>query len=487
MGRPSEPPPEPLVLTHVTTGGERLYALNNAAAQSGLFVGQTLGDAKALEPGLAVRPADPAGDQRHLRRLARWAGRWSPFVSPDAGAPGEDGILLDITGCARVFGGEDRLMTSLVRETRALGLEAYAAAAPTVGLAWGAARFEASQSQAGFVIHDVIHGALDHLPVEALRIGKAAQTLRGFGITRVDALMRLTRRDLAQRFGRDLLRRVDQARGAEDEPITPLAPPVRYRTEVRVFEPLMTLESLKQAAGQAASQIEPQLMADTLGARLCRLTLYRVDGVARDVDVGTSLPVQDGAHITRLLHERLDRIDFDIGFGVDLVELLILKVERVRSAQGRLGETRPDMTQVSARLVDRLRARLGEAAVRRAAFRESHIPERASGWSVAESGTPPSIMGDRPLLILTRPEAVEALAEIPDGPPRRFVWRRIAHRVTQAEGPERIAPEWWKPRSALTRDYFKVETVEGRRFWLYREGLFGPETDAPRWYLHGAS
>ena len=110
-----------------------------------------------------------------------------------------------------------------------------------------------------------------------------------------------------------------------------------------------------------------------------------------------------------------------------------------------------------------------------------------SAWSPQEQGEAPL----RPLRLLDPPERVEALAEIPDGPPVRFRWRRVLHAVRKAEGPERIAPEWWRVRddgshaAALTRDYFRIEDEAGRRFWLYREGLFGRETAAPRWYLHG--
>src|SRR5207244_7240475 len=133
--------------------------------------------------------------------------------------------------------------------------------------------------------------------------------------------------------------------------------------------------------------------------------------------------------------------------------------------------------------------------------RDSHIPERAiqmtdvRGQGAEKVLSPPSDLRHpstdtcpltRPLRLFEKPEPVEAIAEVPDGPPVRFRWRRAVYHVARAEGPERIAAEWWRDGAdEPTRDYFRVEDPTGHRFWLFREGLFGRETTAPRWYLHG--
>ncbi|MBO6730210.1 MAG: DNA polymerase Y family protein, partial [Maricaulis sp.] len=216
-------------------------------------------------------------------------------------------------------------------------------------------------------------------------------------------------------------------------------------------------------------------------------------------------PARDPAHITRLFSEKLDRAEIDIGFGIDVVELRASETAPLNTQQSGLLD-RDDMApDTMARLTDRLVVRLGDDQVRRAARRESHIPERAAGWrrnngngtalAVRDSAPAPPLVApqaeidpDRPLLILARPEPAQAVAEIPDGPPRSFIWRRVRHLVHRAEGPERLAPEWWRDQlSPRSRDYFRVETREGRRFWLYREGLFGLETTTPEWFVHGAS
>ncbi|PWE18090.1 nucleotidyltransferase [Marinicauda salina] len=489
---PADDADAPFVLTLAGAGGERLHALTPAAEAAGLTRGMGVADARALAPKLRARPADPDADRAALVRLARWCGRVSPWTAADPGDPGLDGVLLDITGCAGVFGGEDRLLEQLVTETRALGLEASAAAAPTIGLAWALARIEAPASQTGWTAADDVHGVLEALPVEALRIGTTAARLKRFGLKRVGDLLTRPRADLAKRFGTELLRRLDQAAGVERESLDPLQPAASLRARARFAEARTTLDGIKAGAETAIERLCRDLAAEGLGARRVRMTLYRVDGAARDLVVGAAAPSRDAAHLARLVNERLDRAEIDIGFGVDLIEAAAALAEPLRAVQSDLAGEAAAGTDL-ARLIDRLSARLGETAVLRATAEDSHVPERAGRWTRA-SGNPapswPERPERRPLLVLERPEPAEAVAEIPDGPPRRFTWRRVRHHVARAEGPERIAPEWWRAPpgsgSGRTRDYFRLETDEGRRFWLFRDGLYGRETDRPRWFVHGA-
>jgi len=486
-------PEAPFVLTLAGAGGERLYALSPEAEQAGLAPGLGVADARALAPRLRAHAADPGGDRRSLTRLARWCGRFSPWTAADPGAPGRDGVLLDITGCARVFGGEDRLLSSLLSQARALGLTAHLAAAPTIGLAWGLARFEAPHAPSGLACADSVRGRLQALPVDALRIGETAASLRRFGLRTVGDLYALPRADLARRFGSALVRRLDQASGAEREALDPLQPPVRHRARVRFAEPHQTLDGVTDAARQALEGLCGSLRKAGEGAGRVRLTLYRVDGQARELVLGAARAQADPEHWSRLAQTRLERAEIDIGFGVDMVEASALVARRLEPLQADMASDAPAREHAFVRLSDRLAARLGPGAVRRPVFAESHLPERAAGWAGLEAqpaSAPVLAKRRRPLLILDRPEPAQAVAEIPDGPPRQFTWRRVRHRVARAEGPERLAPEWWRARpgesAGLTRDYFHVETEAGRRFWLYREGLYGRETERPAWFVHGA-
>lgn len=467
--------------------------------------GQAVADAKSLEPGLRVDSATPALDKRLLQALARACGRWSPWTAPDPGLPGEDGILLDITGCARLFGGEEKLASAALEAVREQGYTAHAATAPTLGLAWGMARYVARQETTGLVITDTVSEPLNALPVEALRIGPMTEQLRRFGLKRVGDLAGLPRASLARRFGRELVSRLDQARGLDEEVLSPLQPRTHYRARLRFPEALLLLDSIKQTVRETANTLCEQLDAHGQGLRRVELNLYRVDGKVLLLSLGTASPARDPAHITRLFSEKLDRAEIDIGFGIDVVELRASETTALNTHQSGLLDSDEMAPDTMARLTDRLIVRLGDDQVQRAARRESHIPERAAGWrqnngsgtalAVRDNTPAPALANpeseidpDRPLLILARPEPAQAVAEIPDGPPRSFIWRRVRHLVHRAEGPERLAPEWWRDQLAhRSRDYFRVETREGRRFWLYREGLFGLETASPEWFVHGAS
>lgn len=448
-------------------------------------------DARALAPKLAAAPAGPQDDWAALTRLARWCGRFSPWTAADPGEPGLDGVLLDITGCARVFGGEDVLMDRLVGEVRALGFTAHGAAAPTIGLAWGLARFAAPAVPRGRVSAEGVRGVLDPLPLEALRVGAMAGKLKRFGLKRCADLYAIPRADLAKRFGTELVRRLDQASGVEREVLTPLQPKAHLRARARFAEGHQTLDGVKSGCGQAIERLCAELERESLGLTRVRITLYRVDGQARDLVIGTARPSRDPAHLSRLVNERLDRAEIDIGFGIDLIEASASLASPLTGDQTDLSGQGAGEAGLMV-LADRLTARLGEGAVTRPEPGDSHIPERA-GHFVPVSGRAPAWPKRRelrPLLILDRPEPAEAVAEIPDGPPRQFTWRRLRHRVARAEGPERIAPEWWRARPGegpgRTRDYFHVETAEGRRFWLYRDGLYGREPGTPIWFVHGA-
>ncbi|MFS2319035.1 DUF6504 family protein [Maricaulis sp. D1M11] len=500
-------PQRPFALAHTTTGGERLYALNARADQAGLHVGQMVADAKALEPDLLTRPHDPSGDKAALTRLARACGRWSPWTSADPGAPGLDGILLETTGCAHLFGGEQALLETCVNAVRSHGITTTGAIASTIGLAWGLARHAAPPAPGGMLVSRSLSPDLDTLPVEALRIGALASKLRRFGLVQVSDLLTRPRAGLARRFGPQLLKRLDQAARREPESLDPLQPVSAYRTRMRYSEPLLVLDGLKSSLTEATVTLCRQLETDGHGLRQARLTLYRVDGRTQDLDIGTAAPSRDAPHITRLLLERLDRTALDIGFGIDMIELSAPLSQAINTHQAQLDPEHTAHNPVADihQLTDRLTAKLGENTVYEARFQATHQPEHAAHWVPLATGSASSpalsvadqpglplddapLTPDRPLMILGRPEQVEAVAEIPDGPPRSFHWRRVHHRVSQAEGPERIAPDWWQappgdmPRS---RDYFRVETHEGRRFWLYRDGLYGLETRQPRWFVHG--
>jgi protein ImuB len=190
----------------------------------------------------------------------------------------------------------------------------------------------------------------------------------------------------------------------------------------------------------------------------------------------------------------------DLGFGADALMLSALAAEPLAGRQGELaGDARlSNGDEALAGLIDRIQAKLGEGAVTRPQGVQSHLPERSERRVPASpKASPPAAppLRSRPLLLFDPPEPVEAIAELPDAAPSRFTWRRVGHRVAKAQGPERLSPEWWRSDAALgrtapqTRDYYAVEDQDGRRYWLFREGLYDrieAEDALPRWWIQGA-
>jgi protein ImuB len=264
--------------------------------------------------------------------------------------------------------------------------------------------------------------------------------------------------------------------------------------ERRLATPVTAMEDVETLVRRLAANLCEAMERRGEGARVIDLALFRVDGAVSRAGVGTARPLRDPAAIARLFHERLAALhdDLDAGCGYDLVRLSVSACDRLDPAEPSFDGNGAGRSPAVADLTDRLAARLGMGNVLAAAAHDTHLPERAetlvpacdsAGRSEAGTAAFPGTAPERPLRLFARPEPVEALAEVPDGAPMRFRWRRVLHDVARAEGPERIAGEWWREDSP-TRDYYRIEDGSGRRFWLFREGLHG-EGANPRWFLHG--
>jgi protein ImuB len=532
-------------------GALRLAAVDAAALSGGIAPGMTLADARARRPDLRVAEMDASRDAALLLRLADASDRYTPLVALDP----PHGLMLDISGCAHLFGGEAELRADLLRRCAAAGLDARASIAGTPEAARALVRFGgcaiARPGGEAEAVEPLPAAALGLAPDIAVALSRAGlKTIgdlaaRAFPPPNAGGHISGARAPLAARFGEDLLRRLGRALGRENIGMTPRRPLPSLSVEKRFAEPIGRMEDVVAALELLAAEAARALEERGMGGRVFEAGFFRTDGHVARLDVGTGRPIRDPARILRLFRERMEGLaePLDAGFGYDLVRLGVLAAEALSPAQAGLAERdigwsspphllrhderisppmfgyvpRLDRGTCSAGwpgqagprskngglqdheddladLIDRLSARFGEDAVRSFVAEDAHVPEHAArtraairhsaqgAWEEPEAGEPPA----RPVHLFDPPQAVEAVAGVPDGPPLRFRWRRVLHEVAKAEGPERIAPEWWSGQGASpTRDYYRVEDSEGRRFWLFRDGLYGEMKEPPRWWLHG--
>ena len=458
--------------------------MDAAAAALGLYVGQKAADAAALVPELITADADPEGDLEALGALADWCVRFSPAVAPDA----PDGLLLDVTGVAHLWGGEAGMLDDLVTRLAANGIPIRAAIADTAGAAWALARF----SEVRIAPPGGQGPLLAELPSAALRLDEvAAAQLPRLGLTRVGRVMALPRAQLAKRFGPALLARLDQALGRAEEALVFRRPATPWFARLAFAEPISAPEDLARVSVDIAALLCARLEREGKGARRFEVAFHRLDGKVQCAGAGLSLAGRDAARIAKLIAPKLEMID--PGFGIDAVTMTADAVEAVSARQRRLDAGREAAAEEGlAPLVDRLANRLGEERVFRVEPFESHVPERSVARRAPlapRAGAAWDPERPRPVRLFRRPEPIEATALIPDDPPLQFRWRGRLHKVSKAEGPERIAEEWWrKPIDEVgpghVRDYYRVEDEAGGRFWLFRAGLYAPG-ETPQWWLHG--
>jgi len=482
------PPADIPLVTRIHDGRRMVIGAACPAAQAlGLRAGTPLAHAQAMVPGLAVMDATPVADARALARLAACCLRLSPLTAADP----PDGIWIDATGCAHLHGGEAQLLDRLVEQLAPGGLTGRMAVADTPGAAHALARFAASPVVVAAAGADATADAVALLPVVALRLDAAAAAgLRRLGLDLVGQLASTPRGPLARRFGPGVLLRLDQALGRVREPLQPVLPPETVVVRRGFVEPLSTAEAFAAVIPILVEEACALLERRGQGARQLDLVFERVDGTLQAIRVGTARPVRDVRRLSRLLGERIEQVD--PGPGVEAMRLALPLVEPWHYDQGASGLAADTTAEADlSDLVDRLVNRLGSSKVYRLAPVESDVPERSQ--SPVPVGAPVGAAAwvspwPRPVRLLDPPEPVDALAMMPDHPPRAFTWRRVRHRVVQADGPERIHGEWWRRSGELVaiRDYWIVENADGRRFWLFRQGDGADlATGGLSWFLHG--
>ena len=481
-------------------------------------------------PDLQTQLQNPGLDRGFLTVLRRWAGKFSPWVSEEA----PDGLVIDLTGCAHLFGGEAPLMAEVEADCADLGLTVRAGIADTVGAAWALARFSggaqgaarsgddiaqearATRSRAAKRRHWERGGpapgaqvppnrsariapagqtrtALAPLPVAALRLeGETVATLNRLGLRRIGDLAGQPRAALARRFGRHLVRRLDQALGVEPEPVSPARPPDHFAVRLTLPEPVGLAGDILAALDRLLPPLSEKLGQAGRGVRRIRMECHRGDHTMDAVEAGLARPSAEPDRIRPLLAMKVE--DIDAGFGIDMIRLVAVATEPVHAHQHRGhaeaasdGTARLAGSGEMADLLGRIGARIGLEAITRLHPADSHIPEKTATLMAAAWSEPaerwPRPRAPRPLE-LWRPELVTA-DETPHLP-ARFRWRGRDFETQTGLGPERIAPEWWLDdpdwRTGV-RDYWRVTTRTGERLWLY---YAHGATLSPGWFCHGS-
>lgn len=491
-----------------------LSSLSVAASGEGLRAGQPLRDAQAMCPQLLTRLANRHADAAFLATLRRWAGKFSPWVADEPPA----GLIVDLTGCAHLFGGEEPLAFQVEQDCNDMGLSVQIGIADTVGAAWALARYTGRESTATRSGDDIrqeayatraraakrrhwerggpapgrndpvprahriapggrMHTILSPLPVAALRLPEETVTgLARVGLRTIGDLIGLPRAALSRRYGLEVVRRLDQALGAVREPVSPARPPLQFAVRLTLPEPIGLDQDVMAAIDRLLPELEKRLAAGGRGARRLRLQLFRSDSSLQTVEIGLARPSADPDRIRPLLIMKLDEID--AGFGIDCVRIEAHVTEPVydRQVRGHLDAAAAAQARMSSDmrlddLLGRLGARIGLERITRLHPADSHIPEKtahrvAAAWSDPATDWPRAST-PRPL-VMWRPEPVTAAQE-----PRLtecFRWRGRALRAASVTGPERISPEWWLDdpewRTGV-RDYWHVTTETGERLWLY--------------------
>jgi protein ImuB len=516
--------PRPLVLWEKQKGAMRLVAVDDAAARLRLHPGLSLADARAQVPGVEAREIDLPYLEQVFTDFADWHSNASPIVSvlKDAATFGD--LVLDVTGVSHLFGGEARMLGTLTGRLQKLGFAVQSAIAGTVGAAWASAHFSP-----GIVVpRGMLGEALADLPVTALRLEEEQiDGLDQLGLKVIGQLYGRDRQALQARFGKSLVTRFDQALGFVAETIRPRLPAPEYFAERRFPDPIGLIDDVLMCAEDLAVQLALQLEAQSLGGQAFHLFLYLVDHKVVSLSVNASQATRDAGHIARLFKHRAERLagEYDPGFGIDMIRLGASSLSDVPSTQiGAFGAS--DGAEDIEKLLDRMTSRLGPLAMVRSRFVDTHIPERAVVLEPAVMAMPTDpeavVPLVRPLRLFPDPEPIVVVAEVPDGPPESMIWRRIRYRFVKGSGPERIEAEWWRSGNRLQlalpdeneeqeetrdgkplagpkrytpnlqvfsseatlRDYYIAEDEAGRRFWIFRQGLYGAESPA-RWFLHG--
>jgi protein ImuB len=467
----------PFVLSIAEQGRRVVRSVNHIAQSKGVYTGMVVADCKAIVPELQVFDFDPEEEKKLLHSIAEWCIRYTPLVSIDI----NNVLILDVSGCTHLWGGEEGYLKDIHRRFKAFGYHIRTAMANTIGCAWAVCCY----GKNGSIIPEGEQGrALLNLPSAALRLESSVlDRLEKLGLKTISDFIRMPRTALRRRFGQRLLTRLDQALGAELEMPEPVKQPSPYEERLPCLEPIRTAPGIEIAIKTLLEKLYERLNRESKGLRKCELRCYRLDGNVQKIEIGTNRPTRNITHLFKLFELKISGIDPDLGIELFIMEAPV--VEELLGSQDALWTVTNSNNAAVAELMDKLSGKIGAHAIHRYLPAQHYWPERSvkEATSLTETlETPWKTDLPRPLHLLHKPEQIEVSVLMPDYPPLLFRYMGVLHTVKKADGPERIEQEWWI-QQGLYRDYYCVENESGERYWLFRLGDY--KNNDPKWFIHG--
>ncbi|HTI92126.1 MAG TPA: DNA polymerase Y family protein [Puia sp.] len=469
----------PFVLALPDHGRKVITAANRLAEQEGIQPGMTVADARILIPTLEELDDKPELTDQLLHGLALWCIRYTPVVAVDP----PNGLIMDVSGCAHLWGDERAYLTQIVATLRSKGYDVRGAIADTIGAAWAVARYcrHTPLIEPGEHITTLLN-----LPPASLRIEPSITTrLQKLGLEKIHRFASMPRQTLRTRFGNEFLLRLDQAFGRVDEPIKPVLPVEPFIERLPCLEPIRTATGIAIALTQLLETLCQCLKKQGKGLRTAVFKGHRVDGKIIQINIGTHRASHNEKHLFKLFEEKIPTLEPDL--GIEIFTLEAPKVEDVSPLQPAMWNGATGLGDNGLiGLLDRITNKTGPHTIHRYLPAEHYWPERAFilAKTFDEIATDTwSVTRPRPIHILSRPEPIDVTAPIPDYPPMLFIHKGQRHKIIHAEGPERIEQEWWI-RQGEHRDYYAAENEEGVRFWIFRLGHYNGDKTY-QWFLHG--
>jgi protein ImuB len=414
---------------------------------------------------------------RLLKRIAEWSIRYSPLVAVDL----PDGLIIDASGCTHLWDGDDRYVADIANKLNTRGYDVRVAIADTIGAAWGMARFGRT-----LVVPGGQHlSAILSLPPEALRLeSEVVQRLHKLGLHQIAQLINIPRSSLRRRFGQQFIIMLDKTLGEEIETMEPIIPIEPYQERLPCLDPILTATGIAIALRQLLETLCRRLQEEQKGLRKATFKCFRVDGKTESINISTTRPSHNVAHLFKLFEIRISTLEPALGIELFILEAPV--VEDHLPQQEKMWEESSGLKDMRlAELIDRLQNKVGPQAVHRYLPDEHYWPERSYRMATSLQEHPMTTWRKdkpRPLELLDPPERIEVTAPIPDYPPMLFRYKGKLHEITKADGPERIEQEWWL-QQGQHRDYYRVEDQSGHRYWLFRLGHYDDKKYL--WFIHG--